>query len=214
MEDITKEYEQIIARLYEALSTARAYEKACKADDNGGGFATFKRQELRDKLMYQIGDTVDPVDPYSNAEIPSAWLSIDDASHAQIAASIIYDIRFFERGLAYIKTGNHKRQSSFLDQEETKEGKRSFTRQDYSDATIYVFFSSSYGVARKPSFVFKGLDACADFFMKHIEACKDSKDVRGSIWKALKDSDKGRTMFGYRFSLTKDLNNPDGTQAD
>lgn len=212
MEDIKQEYERIITSLYDALSTARAYERACReADRNISHYHIYKKQELYDKLVEVIGDSVDPVDPYSNSEIPSASLSIDDATHDQIAASIIYDIRFFERGLAYLTTGNHRKQASFLDDDlEGKQSKRSFTRQDYSDATIYVFFSSSYGVARKPSFVFKGLDACADFFMKHIEACKESKDVRGSIWKALKDSDKGRTMFGYRFSLNKDLNNPDG----
>ena len=211
MEDLKEEYTRIIASLYEALSTARAYERACKeADKNISYYHIYKRQELYDKLVESIGDMVDPIDIYSKSDIPTNSISIADATHDEIALSIIYDIRFFERGLAYLMTGNHQRQVNLLEEEnQEKTEKRSFTRQDYTDAKIYVFYSSPYGVARKPSFVFKGLDACAEFFMKNIEACKDAKDVRGSIWKALKDSDKGRTMFGHRFSLSKDLNNPD-----
>lgn len=205
MKDIAIEYQNTIQRLNEALDYANRYKELCAISDGSIGYEN-KILETKVLLLESIGETIEPDSPYLG-DIRNGCIYTHEAMIDEIIESIKHDIFFIEKGLSYVQHGNHHKQASFI--EPTNEKllrKKTFDRQDYRNATIYVFRTNAFGVAKKPTFTFQGLDDCAQFFKENIKEAKDSKDVRGSIWKAIKDSSKGKKMFGYRFSLNEDLN--------
>jgi hypothetical protein len=209
MKDINS-YEEILGRLNSALILSKEYAnlmvRYTDSDDIDDELASHILKVKLSKIKGLIGETIEPIDFYNTADIPDDTMLSDDAMPYNIIDSIVYDIRFITKGLNYLRSNNHASQANLLDLEDIETSKKGFKRQEYSNATIYVFKSNQFGVAKEPGFVFNGLDECIEYFSKNIEGAKNSKDVKGSIWKALKDAKKGRSMFGYRFSLVDDLN--------
>lgn len=208
MQDISS-YEEILGRLNSALILAKEYANLMvkySDSDIDQDLASHILKVKLSKIKELIGETVEPIDFYNTTDITDDTILLDDAMPYNIIDSIVYDIRFITKGLNYLRSNNHASQASLLDLEDVETSKKGFKRQEYSNVPIYCFKSNQFGVAKEPTFVFNGLDECIEYFSVNVDGAKTSKDIRGSIWKALKDANKGRSMFGYRFSLVDDLN--------
>jgi len=194
-------YKAKIGHLKQCLELAKDYRKAYKIAD----------EELCKQLLANIeekyGISCEPVSVYSDEFSRSQDLTIFDATPDQIMLSIRDDIKFLEKGMNYTQIGSYDRQVGIFVSDNTAiHESRTFERTDYSDKKIYCFKTTKFGTSPFPKFTFPNLDSCAEYFSDNIEEAQKSKDVRGSIWKALKERKKGRTMFGYIFSLNENVN--------
>lgn len=208
-EQIKTEYKRILEELDMALSMCRKYDSLLSSLKRNPDNIYLKN--TCDKIIIELkeicGEWIEtnllscPLQEMDSDDL----IHIEEASPNQIAKSIKEDIIFFERGLNYTHNKNHKNESELFEVDNEPNDFKNFSRTDYSNADLYAFKDGRFGVSHKPKFSFGSLTEAVDFFVE-MGMTGDSKNPRGAIWKAIREVHKGRTAFGYRWSLNSNIN--------
>jgi len=208
VDEIKREYPLIIERLKEGLSLARRYESLYNEYMRNSDDYIMRKacESLLESLKVISGEWIEnDLLTKHLSDFDDEFIHIEDATPAQIISSLREDIEFFERGIKFSHTGHHKGQSKLIDIKPNEHSMVGLGRTDYSDKPVYAFKSTKYGTSSTPTIEFENLDEAVEF-MSHTKEAEGSVNIRGAIWKSIRECDKGRTAFGFRWSLESNLN--------